>query len=266
MKKFHFITLGLLFSISLPAQTFHHTGSSLPCLDKRFTIVAHIVRDSFGLPGVDTNAIKDRIIEMNGYFSPICAAFEICEFRYIDNFQYDDIDKPEDWPEMQVKYHADNRINLYFVTGTNSTEFGFATPGGIAVMDSGGIVVDKIPSTFPQSKVIPHHMGHFFGLLDTYDTEFGAEWVNGDNCATAGDMICDTPADPYTATLPLDDFLDIPLRPCLFIFGGKDDNNEYYVPDVGNLMSFYGFTCGCGFSRDQLERMALNFLTDPRMW
>lgn len=266
MKRIFIPLLFSFFCFNVFAQTYYHTDTPLPCIDKKFTIVAHLVKDSFGLPGIDTTVIKERILELNDLFAPICASFEVCEFRYIDNFQYDDIDMPEDWPEMQKKYHAHNRINLYFVTNPGGNEFGFATQQGIGIMDSGGVVVNKILSAFTLSKVIPHHMGHFFGLLDTYETEFGSELVNTSNCATTGDLICDTPADPYTEMLPLDAFLDIPNNPCSFIYGGKDANDEYYVPDVANLMSFFGFTCGCTFSNDQYTLMALNFLSDPRMW
>jgi hypothetical protein len=43
--------------------------------------------------------------------------------------------------------------------------------------------------------VFAHEIGHNFGLLHTHQTP-PAELVSGTNCATAGDEVCDTPADP----------------------------------------------------------------------
>jgi hypothetical protein len=39
-------------------------------------------------------------------------------------------------------------------------------------------------------------MGHFLGLLHTHEDSFGKENVDGTNCRTAGDLLCDTKADP----------------------------------------------------------------------
>ncbi|MBL0071623.1 MAG: hypothetical protein IPP34_07360 [Bacteroidetes bacterium] len=46
-------------------------------------------------------------------------------------------------------------------------------------------------------------MGHFFGLYHTFETQFGSELANGSNCATTGDLVCDTlpiPVSKYTST------------------------------------------------------------------
>lgn len=41
-----------------------------------------------------------------------------------------------------------------------------------------------------------HEMGHYFDLLHTHETKFGVECPSGNNCSTAADLLCDTPADP----------------------------------------------------------------------
>ena len=121
----------------------------LPCLNKKFTIIAHIVRDSLEQPNVTELEILEAIDTLNRYFSPICVSFEICEFNYIDNFQYDDITWDPEWDEMIIKYHEANRINMFFVTSVDDPGVcGVASLGGIGSMDNGGIVILKGPACF----------------------------------------------------------------------------------------------------------------------
>jgi hypothetical protein len=49
---------------------------------------------------------------------------------------------------------------------------------------------------------LAHEVGHYFNLYHTFENHFGAEQQHGCatpsvNCLTAGDKLCDTPADPY---------------------------------------------------------------------
>lgn len=262
---------GFLFAqISwLPAQTYHTQEAPLPCLNKDFSVVVHVVRDTFGNLNINTDEINDRIVVLNELFKPICTRFVVCDLRFIDNFQYDDVADMEEWEEMLVKYHQPHRINLFFVRSSfgGQQECGFATPGGIRDVQSGGILVQKFDCIATGRHTLPHLMGHYFGLLHTFQGN-GTELVNGSNCSTEGDEICDTPADPYREGQPLQSYLD-PRIPCRFTFQGQDANDEYYRPDVGNLMSYYydPMECRCAFSHHQFLRMANNYLDAPaKMW
>ncbi len=250
------ILLASFFSFSAQAQQYHHADQSLPCLDKEFTIVVHIMRDSLGITAHDSTSIRQAIQNLNPLFEPICASFTVCEIVFHDNFQYANLLGASDakWVEMQEKYHKDNRINMYFLTSLGGSEAGFATLGGITNMTDGGIVISELGA-------IPHEMGHFFGLLHTF-TGSGTELVDGSNCSTAGDKICDTPADPYVAGEELSDY----IKDCVFISPKKDANGDFYVPDVGNIMSYYT-DCTCGFTYDQYNAMAMKYLnSSPKMW
>jgi hypothetical protein len=271
-----FLFLGLAASLSLQAQDLHTRQAKLPCLGKKFTIVAHIVQDSLGNPsGQDLqdlqDLINDRIANTNTHFAPICASFEVCEFKTIENFQYYTVDTENEWEQMQVKYNLENRINMYFVDDSYAgLECGFATQEGIGILDSGGVVV-HVPCLSDISKAIPHQLGHFFGLFDTAETElFGEELVTRDtnNCKNTGDLLCDTPADPLTTDViaSVNAYIDVG-QGCRFIFEGKDANSLFYIPDVGNIMSFYPDECRCGFSYEQLLKMARIYReTADKMW
>jgi len=231
----------------------------LPCLNKTFTIIAHIVNDSAGVPNITQGAITAAIATVNQYFEPICVTFVICEFRYIDNFQYDTLHQDLEYPEVLVKYHQENRINMFFVAETNIGA-SFASLAGIANLTSGGIVIMK-----PHGGLVyTHEMGHYFGLSHTHEGAGlpGSELVDGSNSATAGDLITDTPADPYTG-LPMPSYLD----GCRFINMQQDANGDYYDPHVGNIMSYYDSACKCEFTYEQYKKMANTYLSsNPKMW
>ena len=260
-------------SWNLYGQDLHTMQEPLPCLNKKFTIVAHILRDTFGAANIQEAAIQANVDDLNRFFAPICASFEICEFNYIDNFQYDILDEgagasPE-WQEMKTKYNQTRRINMYFIQESIGNQFcGFAAVGGIAAVENVGIVILK-ECVGPTSKTISHEMGHFFGLVHTFEgaDSGNPEAVDGSNCATAGDQLCDTPADPYVAGDPVEDYVDVGLG-CRFISQKIDPvTGEYYVPDVGNIMSYYPGACRCGFTNEQYIKMANTYLNaNPKMW
>src|SRR5690606_12214942 len=92
----------------------------------------------------------------------------------------------------------------------------------------------------------PHEMGHCLNLYHTHrgstDCEPSgcAENINGNNCSTCGDYICDTPADP--CLLGKVDGL------CQYVGGGG------YTPLVNNFMSYAG-GCRSDFTNGQASRM-----------
>lgn len=82
--------------------------------------------------------------------------------------------------------------------------------------------------------VLAHELAHIFGMPHT-DGLYGppiAELVDGSNCAFAGDMICDTPADPGLYQPGLVD----PVT-CTYIGTLTDANGDTYAPMVNNIMA-----------------------------
>lgn len=236
-----FLVLTSLFSGFSPR-------SELPCLDKRFSILVHIVRDSLGEPNVTEADIQAEVDGVNDYFDDICVSFEICEFRYIDNFQWDTLEELGgiEWNQMLTAHHEAFRINVFYVQHIIEPAgvAGFAPLGGINNTSGDGICVTK-----PGGALL-HEMGHYWGLPHTFETGNGLELVDGSNCQTAGDGFCDTPADPYVAFDPSSDY----ETDCIFTAQLQDANGDWYDPDVGNVMSYYD--CACHFSYEQYLHMA----------
>ncbi len=251
------LVLSVKFSIG-------QTKNRLPCIDKEFSVVVHIVTDSLGNPGIAAPAISAAFAALDDYFAPICLSFKVCEFRYVDNFRYNKHNQDLHWEEMQTLYHEKNRINVYYVNEIiiPSGVEGYAGLGQIVNLNSSGIVLKKNAGGYTGSKTLPHEMGHFFGLEHTFEGN-GVELVDGSNCATHGDKVCDTPADPFVDGDNVGDYVN---AGCEFISPKKDANGDFYNALVGNIMSYYPDFCDCGFTDGQYQKMANTYLSSPNMW
>lgn len=238
---------------------------STTCLDREFTVMAHLLRDTFQNINSTPENIQEAIDLVNVWFEPICVTLRLAQVDTIDNFQYDEPESFNELEQLWSNHNAPNRINIYVVSnvGLISPEPVFATIEGVLQNDMGGILIN-----FGQLNNDPlwlvHAFGHYYGLLDTQE-QMGVELVNGDNCETNGDEICDTPADPLDPSAPFGGLGIYFDATCRFIWEGLDANGEYYVPQTGNAMSRYPSFCWCGLTFEQFESMA-DVISRSALW
>jgi len=99
------------------------------------------------------------------------------------------------------------------------------------------------------SSALVHEIGHYFSLLHTHSTSgLGEELVDGSNCSLAGDLLCDTPADPRLSSSNVN-------SSCTYTGTEIDGNGDPYSPDPENIMSYSRKRCRIEFSDDQLDQM-----------
>jgi hypothetical protein len=223
--------------------------SPLKCLNRTLSVAIHIVTDSLNHPNITQAQINAGLDTVNHDFSRICLKFKICSQDTIYNYKYYNFDKVLETPEVHSIYEVQDVINVYIVGSiTPAGELGFSGTGGNYAVLAHGCVTDF--------KCWSHEFGHFFSLMHTFDTSAGSEFVDESNCTTAGDLICDTPADINPA----------PVSPsCLWTGTNQDAHGQYYTPTIGNIMSYHPATCKTPFTVGQLNQM-LNYYLAARTY
>ncbi|RFS18553.1 M43 family zinc metalloprotease [Emticicia sp. C21] len=126
----------------------------------------------------------------------------------------------------------------------------------------------NIPNTFLsivgnlfEDVILAHEMGHCLGLYHTFEPwldnngnptnkENVARAGNCQNCTTAGDVLCDTPADDNGGV----------NAACVYTGTGKDACNAFYSPLTNNVMGYGNAACNDTFTAGQGDRMR-TFLT-----
>ena len=209
------------------------------------SIHLHLVANSFYDFYPDSAGVQLALDNLNDAFKRSGISFRYCKIDSIINYKYDNFSIETEIEEVKTLYYKAGVINVYVVgdikqSGIITHVEGYTFfPGGDDI-----IVISK--GSFVQKDGLSHQMGHFFGLYNTYEVAFGDELVDGSNCNTAGDLICDTPADVPVLT-------DI-CNPLQTLF---DANGDKYNHPLDNIMSANWF-CRCEFSIAQINKMVYN--------
>lgn len=253
MKSFKLFTFFTLLSCALIGQgngtSFKSTNK---CHNKTYSVAIHILTDTLGNKNVSDASIAAGIAIANTHFSKICVAFNICSTYVHPNVRNDKIRPGIEDKEIAAMYDVPNTINIYYALEVSPLpEICCIAPiGGMTVpaktSDRDAIFVEK---GFAASTTVTTLLGHYFGLFSTNDNVTnGAEFANGSNCETAGDLICDTKAAPIltSGTRIINCNVNI-----------QDANGDYYTPDFCNLMLIgWGSPCNSQyFTTGQYDRM-----------
>ena len=220
----------------------------------------HVVRRSDGTGGLCENRLARALEDANRAFLPV--NLEFCRvgptFYIGDDGLWRDIDTRAELDRLRSIDPLADAVNVYFTSHVETEAdvwCGYASfPGEVVqgiVMDNDCTGRSSNPATFP------HELGHVFNLFHTHETAFGVECVDGSNCEQAGDLLCDTPADPELSDDVNENchYADGPAGPCA--------GDPPYAPDTANLMSYSRFVCRDRFTPQQIDRM-LSTLQDLR--
>jgi len=219
-------------------------------------IKAHIVRTSSGTGGLTTTQLQDAIDTMNVFYANAGIRFYLCgSINYINSSTHYDFNQSSD-ASLTSLYNVTNRINIYFFNSVTSS--GGSSLCGYASFPGGNDRIMMKNSCATNGSTLTHEMGHFFGLYHTHgktNTGTTDEYVNGSNCSTHGDDICDTPADPNVSGLV--------NTSCLYTGTATDIFGDTYVPNPRNIMSYSRKECRDYISPGQYARV-FNVATTTR--
>jgi len=220
-------------------STFIDTISTLIELNRTINISIHVTKSSGGTTDVDLAVVNQAINEAGLAFDPIKVKFRIASFDTIDNYQLDFIKQGNNEKDIVKRYYKQQTINLYLVSQlTNSSNQNICGFTYFPSVKEDVVIIRKNCLT---GAFLIEQLGHFFNLYHTHETIFGVELTNKSNCATAGDLCCDTEADPNLSGKV--------SATCELI------NLPGYTPSSHNYMSFSQLSCKCFFSKEQYIRM-----------
>lgn len=248
-------------------QGLHSRAQNLSCLEKDFPVIVHLSVDSTNnQPYLSDADVSNLLTKVSEFFEPICMSFSPCEINPIDNYTFHNIVDDRRFREMRILYGKPRRINIFILGTIPDAQCGSSTFYGVDRENGEYIYLETNGCNDSLEGQLAHHLGHYFGLSDTYRGN-DLEVVNELNCAVVSDSICDTPTDPYGRYQgavgnyldPLGTEIDMTqfLDDCEFIHELKDPNDEYYQPQVGNIMSAY--PCRCGFTNGQFQKIIHNY-------
>jgi PKD repeat protein len=214
-------------------------------------VKAHIIRTSSGTGGLTVSQLNDAMNVMNTFYANANMSFYLCDgINYIDDSAYYNfIDSDES--ALTAANSVSGLINIYFTNSATRASSGNSVCG-YAYYPGGQDTIIMVNSCALNGSTLAHEMGHFFSLRHTHNG--GTELVDGSNCSTDGDYLCDTPADP---TLSYSNV----TTSCVYIGSDTDANGDSYVPDPNNVMSYSRKPCRTLFSPQQYARLYATFQT-----
>lgn len=206
--------------------------------------------DSYTL-GFYMNQINAELIEANIQLY-LCGPLQVIQDDNLYNLYLSQ--------DSQLDIHdVAGKLNLYFV---NNLSQGAAGPFycGYSKYPGDGerIVFSRDCWGYNQVSVLLHLIGQYLSLYPTHgpsNASMTAELVDGSNCATTGDEICDTPADPRLNRSGA-------MSGCSYVGSFRDANLAYYEPDTTNFMSYAAGNCRDHFTPMQNARMYYSASTD----
>ena len=218
----------------------------------------HIVTNDDGSGGIDINDVLSEIDEANTYFQNSFVEFYVCDdVNYINSSSLNDFDS-DTQQDLLFSNHQSDILNIYFV---NDISFGAGGACGYTYLPGNSnqyydaIVMDNDCTTSSDGTTLTHEFGHHLNLIHTHGPQNGIltnELVSGINCNSAGDLLCDTPADPELGYSNVNDVN------CLYSVSGTpptDAQGFLFDPDTSNIMSYAPQACTNTLSDEQYARM-----------
>lgn len=232
-------------------------------------IRAVIVQETGGTGGVSLEDLNIGLANLNNHY--LAAGIEYYYTYdspvYLNNSTYYNYDASDETAMFSAAGEVADASNVCFVneicSGSNCSIAGYAYFPWNSQQATRIVMKNSATAAYDNGTYV-HEFGHWFSLYHTHqDTENGntdpdAEHVprtGGDsNCTTAGDLLCDTEADPNGSN----------NGSCVFVNDGnstEDIHGNTYAPDLSNIMSYYSDFCGGHFTADQSARIAQGLVT-----
>lgn len=216
-----------------------------------FPVKVHIVAKTDGSNGVSIPEVKVALQNLNDYYLKAYIRFvPLPDYNYIKDDELYKL-KLENEEDLCKKHDVRNVINLYVnykLQGERNTYCAYTHMPDKTNIDR--VLITK--KCLNNGASLIRQFGHYFSLYPTTGPNQGMrseELVDGSNCFTTGDEICDTPADPGLSLQTVD-------GRCEFIGTQQDAMSKFYRPMTTNIMSDNPrYECRRKLTKEQYRRI-----------
>ncbi|WP_198175325.1 GEVED domain-containing protein [Spirosoma telluris] len=208
----------------------------------------HVLRRDDGTGGPDLAILNQGLVLLNQVYQSVGIAFYLCgsQPHYINNTALFDYDNSEE-TLLANPNDVQNAINIYL---TNTLSYGGNQVTGYAYFPGSGAISNRIFVKASQlaDYTLAHELGHYFNLYHTFQNNQSTSLTDRElvirpgeaqqgrpfspNCTTAGDFVCDTPADPYGLS-------GATISGCTYTGTSTDANGDLFSPLIANIMGYY---------------------------
>ncbi|QDK83564.1 hypothetical protein EXU85_35165 [Spirosoma sp. KCTC 42546] len=224
----------------------------------------HIIRRSNGTEGYPLAKLNEAMATTNSYYLLNGIGIQFYFAGTVPDYIDDDVTY-EGFNNVPSGHDAYNAMNQYYINvfAPNHEDRSYASFPANYVESTRSVIrtYGSNGQYFNWGEfVLPHELGHNFGLFHTYGFGNGNSTTDelvtrgpGANCETNGDFICDTPADPYG----LPGAQTILINNCYQYdpnSTARDSNGELYSPSISNLMSYWP-SCTHEFTPGQINQI-----------
>ncbi|MCC5916732.1 MAG: zinc-dependent metalloprotease [Cryomorphaceae bacterium] len=290
MKTFsiNFVIFLSILSFSLKAQSYCDTHDTInpPLLNFPetgtddtliFKVYLHSIKTTSGENGHSDEIIEIAKCNLIKDYQEHNIFFDFQPINHINDTYYT-------WQKDTTIINAfaqSDGLNIFF-TKINSigNSFAIGIPSNSCFIRGIKTFIDTSMNTtkvIPQAitSIVSHEVGHMLGLYHTHHGTSGpwnpfpaatcAELVDGSNCDTCGDYVCDTPADRYGSvdqthinydcSYNWDSVYSLISIDSIYEYRAFDANGDTINPDRLNIMSFSYVHCYNSFTNGQISRI-----------
>lgn len=202
-------------------------------------IFFHIGTDDDGSNApINIQTIRKEFDTLRADYAGTGICFSFAGYDYMNSTKLNNnFNKNTDNAALFDGYRQTSCINVFYlqrINGNNPACVGCGIGGTSLSIPSTICLISK--GNIGPGRTISHEVGHCMGLLHTFETARGVENIDGGNASGAGDLITDTPADPFSFN----------GNACFIVSGctyqgycADPNGDKNYIPPYTNLMSYW---------------------------